>query len=1363
MAEDISRRDAEALKDLRSQEVSITRELIDLRDKLVTLSRADVLNLEEVANIQSRSLELEKQRQGVTKQIVSITGQVLETDEKRAELQERSNKNAEDALKTTREVQKIQADELKTQKENELILKRASDVKREMLETYDEVVKSIGDEKKYTEELLKLKEQQSDVTNLLQFAAENSAKEGGEVLRAAQELANTTQLITMNVAERAAAEAAAREGKFTELSIAKEQRGIDRATIELESAKKLGLTETVALLQKEIDFLNEEKAIKIESNALNKQMAQDMAKVLETTKMMKDAIQSSPIGSLIDGVSSAVKNLPGGEMIAKTLGVDKLSEDIKTNLGDTMSNVVAGFKQGGSEGMAALSDGAKAFGKTLMTGPQAVIVLMVAAVAGLVAILKSGFDTMVEQFNKADQAVSDMQKAFGGTKKDAVETFKAAQGMAQEMGIVGVNSKEVAKGMGIVSELMGGLDVASQIKSGNKELEQFAKDATVLSEKFGMSADEIGNIKALATMTGESMGSLVKKGTGLAKGLMTDKEAMKTLASVPKSVSVAFKGGTESLIKAAQKAKMLGTDLGRIQSIGDGMLDIESSLAKEMEARVLTGKQLNLDSARQLALAGDIAGLQDELLNQAGSLEEFQNMNRLQQKSMADAMGMTVEEMTEMLTKAQEYRDVGLDSAKITELQNMNQEQLAEEMKKASSAEQKAYIEKMAKEKEAATMAEQFSDIMTKIQEKITSFIAPIIDVIHGLFDAGDAAGGITGALDGVFAILTPIFDIIVGAGKILFNGIVAPFKLVFSILGNIFDIVSSVFSVFGSAGDSVGGIFSIFTSVQDVITSIQDTFLSIGEAIIDAFYEPIKMAYETAVTPIFDAFELLKKTFSEVFDSVKKAFEPLFPVSKQGEETAGIMDTIKGIFEKMKPVITMIGTIFAALIVKPIEIFASIITGVVKLFTGDFAGAADSVGKIIYDLFIGLPKTIWNAIAGAIDAIFGTNLTKSVGDFFDFVTGIFGDIGDYVKNIGSLILDYLMSPFDLVSTVIDGIVQMFSGDFMGGLETIGGGIKDFIMAPFDLVSGLFDNLMGTIGKITDKVSGALSIFGIGGDEAEEETQKKAEETKKGGSASPAKTASAGAEKPAAEAQSAGGGISMNPKDYPDGSRAQQLAMDGDTEGLKKEVQMLGAAASGGIIKKGGATLVGENGPEVVSLPQGSVVANASATQQVGAAMDAMGGGAEGQAESPELLVLQSIDSKISALLEPFQKIGEIVGSLGGGLGSVAGGIMGSVGSAVESLFGGGESEAATSTVSETPMGVPSALSGGGEGAGAAPAINLANVEAKLDNIASILNSAANQPTYINIGERTIEEIRSVLNMKESYNVTSNIGNGRRV
>jgi hypothetical protein len=1349
MAEDISRRDAEALKELRSQEVSITRELIDLRDKLVTLSRADVINLEEVANIQAKSLQLEQQRQGVTKQIVSITGQVLETDQKRADVQERSNKNAEEALKTTKEVDKITTEELKKSKERELALKRAGDTVAEMKQGFEKVEKSVKAQTAYEEELLRIKQQQSDVANLLQIAAQNSEKEGGEYLRAAQELANTSQLVTTNVAERAVAEAAAREGKFTELDIEREMRGIRRANIEIETARATGNLETVALLEREVAMLEEEVSIKKESNALNQDLAKNMKSVMETSERIKGAIEATPIGGLIDGIKGAMENIPGGAALGKALGVDSVAEDIKKNLGDTMTNVVSGFQQGGAQGMEALSQGAQSFGKALMAGPQAAIILMVAAVGALIGLLKSGFDA----FDKMDKQVSEVQKKMGGTKDEAVKTFQAAQGMAQEMGIVGVNSQEVVKGMATVSELMGGLDVATQIKSGNKELEQFAKDATVLSEKFGMSAEEIGNIKALATMTGESMGSLVKKGTGLAKGLMTDKEAMKTLASVPKSVSVAFKGGTESLIKAAQKAKMLGQDLGRVQEIGDGMLDIESSLAKEMEARVLTGKQLNLDAARQLALAGDVAGLQDELLNQAGSLEEFQNMNRLQQKSMADAMGMSVEEMTNMLTKAQEYRDVGLDSAKITELQNMNQKQLADEMKNTSSAEQRAYIEKIAKEKEAATMAEQFGDIMTKIQEKITALLAPLVSVIHGMFDAGEAAGGITSVLDGVFAVLTPIFDIVMGIGKIAFTILVQPFKLLFSLISPIFDAVKSIFAVFDSGKGSVGGISDIFTKINDVLSSVFGVFNEIASVVVGMLIEPLKMMYISIVTPIWEA-------FTGIFDAVSKAFAPLSSANETGEQTAGIMDTVKKIFESLTPVIAFIGELFAKTIIKPIKLFSDLISFVVKLFTGDFQGAVDQLGTMLMDQFLGIPKMIIEALAGVIDAIFGTNLTAGVGKFFDFVKGIFDDVASYVMNIGALILDYLMAPFDLVSTVIDGIVQMFSGDFMGGLETIGGGIADFIMAPFDLVSGLFDNLMGTIGKITDKVSGALSIFGIGGDE--EEAEKKSEETKGAGAPKPA-APGGGAAVAAAAAnmqKSPGGGMTS-----PDKMTDEELMKMGRTrdEYTQDYNKSIGAAAAGGIIKKGGATLVGEKGPEVVSLPQGSVVANASATQQAATAMGAMGGGAE-STESPELLVLQSMDSKISALLEPLQKLGEVIGSIGG---SIAGGAMSSIGSAIGGLFGGEEKSETSpmspvSTVSESPMGVPAAFSSGGESA-AAPAINLANVESKLDNIANILNSAANQPTYINISDRTIEEIRSVLNMKESYNITSNIGNGRRV
>lgn len=1369
MAEDISRRDAEALKDLRSQEVNITRELIDLRDKLVTLSRADVINLEEVAKIQAQSLQLEQQRQGVTKQIVSITGEVLETDQKRAEVQERSNKNAEEALKATQDASKIQSEQLKRDKEREITLKRSKDLQRELAESYDKVQKTVKNEKQYADELLKIKGQQADVANLIQFAAQNSTIEGGELLRVTQELVNTSQLVTTNIAERAVAEAAAREGKYTELDISREMRGISRAEVELEFAKAAGNVETAKLLEREISMLQEEVAIKQESNKLNEDLAKKMEKVMKTSEKIKGAIEATPIGGLLDGMSSSIEKLPGGSAITKALGVDQVKESLKKNLGDTMTNVVSGFQQGGMAGMKALGEGAKSFGRALMAGPQVVIIAMVAAVAGLVSL-----------FNGADQAVSDIQKTLGGTKEQAGKTLVAAQGMAQEMGIVGVNTKEVAQGMATVSELMGGLDVATQIKAGNKELGQFVKDATVLSTKFGMSTEEIGNIKALATMTGESMGSLMQKSQGLAKGLMTDKEAMKTLASVPKSVTVAFKGGSEALIKAAQKAKMLGMDLKKVQDIGDGLLDIESSLAKEMEARVITGKQLNLDTARQFALNGDIAGLQDELLNQAGSLEEFQNMNRLQQKSMADAMGMTVEDMTEMLTKAQEYRDIGLDSSKISDLQAKNAKELAEIAANTSNAEQKAYIEKMAKEKEASTMAENLSDIMTKIQEKITALIAPLVEVIHGMFDAGDAAQGITGGIDTVASALTPVFDILSGVGKILWTVIKASFDTILSVVKPIFSALSDIFSSLSSGAETTGGLSAIFDKISSVLGTIFGVVGDVVEIIMTGLISPLKMFYMAIITPIWDA-------FTGIFDALTKAFEPLMGANETGEETAGIMDTIKKVFEQLQPIIGLVGTLIGGLIVRPIELFATLIKGAIQIFSGDFTGAIDTFGKYIFDFFLGIPKMILESIAGAIDAIFGTNIKGAVTGFFDHVQGIFNDIVEYVMNIGSLILDYLMSPFDLVSTVIDGIVQMFSGDFMGGLETIGGGIKDFIMAPFDLVSGLFDNLMGTIGKITDKVSGALSIFGIGGDEAEGETEKKAEETKKAGSASPQKEASAGAGAPAAETKSAGGDQSGKPageaKSQPQmatgavkGMKSPSVMSDKELEEMGKTREEyerewfapIGAAATGGIIKKGGATLVGEQGPEIVSLPQGSVVSNASATQQVGAAMNAMGGGAEGAeaTESPELLVLQSMDSKLSAILEPFQKLGEaisgMVGMFSGGIGSLAGGMMGSIGDTIGGLFGSSETESASpieqSTMTAGSMQSPGAV--GGESAGGG-SINLSSLESKLDTIANILNSAANQPTIIKVGEKVIEEIRSNLRIKATYTTSTDNTYGR--
>jgi hypothetical protein len=95
---------------------------------------------------------------------------------------------------------------------------------------------------------------------------------------------------------------------------------------------------------------------------------------------------------------------------------------------------------------------------------------------------------------------------------------------------------------------------------------------------------------------------------------------------------------------------------------------------------------------------------------------------------------------------------------------------------------------------------------------------------------------------------------------------------------------------------------------------------------------------------------------------------------------------------------------------------------------------------------------------------------------------------------------------------------------------------------------------------------------------------------------------------------------------------------------------------------------------------------------------------------------------KLQAVFQPAQKIEEGGGAAAGGAGG-AGGAAG-------------------------------AGAGGGAGAGS----SMSGVEGKLDQLISIMSSMASQPTVIKFGDRFVEEIRSTLNVKKSYNVENTFG-----
>lgn len=114
--------------------------------------------------------------------------------------------------------------------------------------------------------------------------------------------------------------------------------------------------------------------------------------------------------------------------------------------------------------------------------------------------------------------------------------------------------------------------------------------------------------------------------------------------------------------------------LADVDKIAGSLLDFQSSIEAEMEAELLTGRQLNLEKARQLALDNDLEGVAKELANQGITSANFSKMTRIQQEAQAKALGMNRDEMARMLLQQQIGNDLsgeGLNTAQKATLEDL--------------------------------------------------------------------------------------------------------------------------------------------------------------------------------------------------------------------------------------------------------------------------------------------------------------------------------------------------------------------------------------------------------------------------------------------------------------------------------------------------------------------------------------------------------------------------------------------------------------------------------------------------------------------------------------------------------------------
>jgi len=242
-----------------------------------------------------------------------------------------------------------------------------------------------------------------------------------------------------------------------------------------------------------------------------------------------------------------------------------------------------------------------------------------------------------------------------GKAQEHMKEFSAA--MTETARLMQMSKGDVAaigKGVGDwVRYGSGWAGAISQIRDDMGYIPDLTKEENSLVAKLatnaGLGAEQIANMYRHSQNMGMSLTEYTKNQEKKIKNLnkeygmhFTQAQIIKEIAGATDETLTMFGKQNGELEKQVLIGKKIGLNLNQQASMAKSLLDIESSIESEMEARVLTGKELNFDKARELALNGDISGASQEIMDQVGGITEFNKMNIIQKEALAKAAGMEV-------------------------------------------------------------------------------------------------------------------------------------------------------------------------------------------------------------------------------------------------------------------------------------------------------------------------------------------------------------------------------------------------------------------------------------------------------------------------------------------------------------------------------------------------------------------------------------------------------------------------------------------------------------------------------------------------------------------------------------------------
>lgn len=509
-------------------------------------------------------------------------------------------------------------------------------------------------------------------------------------------------------------------------SIASEIVGMAQATDGLSISINHTLRETArsyenlaAELSKTVGEQRTEQAILRETQKVKRAMVSleiDRTILLEKAKTataaeLKDIKKT--LEALYDGVDAIKAQATGMTQVADQAKKIATSAEKFSKIGDFLRGIpVVGNALGG------------AFDKAAAAAKDAASKGVNPMAAGILEIGKSSvLPLLAALFTSVDQKTGNIANQLNLSYDEASRVSTEFNKIARESEYAFQTGKKLVQANADLNKALG----TSVMYAG-----EVAETFSIMTTRLGLSAEQAANMSKIQVQIGGNAKDYLSNIVGevrarnMATGLAIDEKAvLQDISGLSAATVLTLQQQGVNLTSAAYKARQYGLNLQMIEATASSLLDFESSIGNELEAELLTGRELNLERARAAALMGRQDILADEIAKNVGSAAEFGRMNVIAQEALAKSLGMTRQDMGKMLLEQEAlvklkkqagYEDIqGLDQAKQRYLQDVKTYGVEEARRRLGDQGLADQMENMSIQERIAIAVEKLAELMENV------------------------------------------------------------------------------------------------------------------------------------------------------------------------------------------------------------------------------------------------------------------------------------------------------------------------------------------------------------------------------------------------------------------------------------------------------------------------------------------------------------------------------------------------------------------------------------------------------------------------------------------------------------------------